>query len=527
MRIPWLVAAALTISVVAPAAAETGCGDEVDADRFQYLRQLTLDLFGRVPTEDEARALVDKADVTPEDVKALMDAPEFETFLKRYHTDLFWPALEPGDLVNAAYSFLLPANFYGEDGDPTRLFALYPALYNRGGLVPCADVPAQYDDEGELIFEPWPDGTQREGYVLVEPYWAPGTEVKVCALEARIHPFTDAGLACDSAVGMATGYCGCGPDLRYCLSPDSAVEIVAALREQMLRIFIEPITEGRSYFDALTDETEPLNGPLIHYYRYLVPLAIDPIIQVPPVPPSALDEVPYSDKEWRRYARTPEHSGVLTSLSYLLRFMTGRARANHFYSTMLCQPFVAAADLELPSPNDACSDEPNLRERCGCAACHAVLEPASAYWARFAESGSLYMSPFSFPQFRQDCAECAATPGAPCDFICQRFYLTEAGHPKEEQWVGTLKSHVFRTDAELDNVQGGPRALVEQKLSEGQMSRCVVRRLYSRLHHKEMTSEESQTVLVELAERFESTGYDFKDLMFTLLTRPSYRRMLR
>ncbi|MFT5431677.1 MAG: hypothetical protein ACI9OJ_002374 [Myxococcota bacterium] len=531
MRMRDLFIGGLVVAILAgpsvSVAAEAGCEDDVAVDRFQYYRQLSLDLRQRVPTETELTALIDRGDLSEVDIRAMLADPDFDQFIRRYHTDLFWPAIDIGEIVEAAFAFLLPASFYGDDGDPMRLFALYPALYNRGGLVPCADEPAEFDDAGDPIFKPWPDGTMREGYVMVEPYWAPGTEVKVCALEARLHPTTPSGLNCDTAEGMNTGYCGCGPDLRNCVSVESSQRIVDSLREQLNRQFINPIQSGASYFEALTANTEMLNGPLVHYYRYLAHLAVDPIIQIPPVPTAWLDDVPFTDPTWKSYARSPEHSGILTSLSYLLRFPTGRSRANQFYSTMLCQPFVAAADLVLPSPNDECSDDPNLRTRCGCSACHTVLEPASGYWARFSESGSMYLNPLGFPERREDCAVCKSTPGMVCDFLCDRFYLTEAGHPDEEPWVGTLISHVFRDDDELTNVNGGPKSLVEEKLAQGSMPQCVVRRLYSRFHNQEMTATERKTLLPELVERFEKSDYDFKDLILAIVSLPTYRRMLR
>ncbi len=501
--------------------------DEVDVDRVRYLRQVTLDLWGRVPTEAEGAALVDAADVDEGAVQAMLDDPQAMNFVRRHHRDLLWPRIENTDLLNVAIAFLLPAIIYEDSGDPFRLYLLYPALYQRGGLVPCKDEPAELDAEGNLIFEDMPDGTKREGYVMVEPYWAPGTEVKVCGLEARLDPFAADGQACNTIGGMFTGTCGCGPKLQYCLSPTSAAVVEESLREQLLRMLEKPIKEGTSYFDALLTTTEELNGPLIHYYRYLVAMALDPIIQVPPVPIAALPvDVPFTDMSWQPYQRTPEHSGVLTSLSFLLRFQTARARANRFYNAFLCAP-LEAPEVELPSPNDACSDEPDLRYRCGCQYCHATLEPAAAHWARFADAGSMYLSPLTFPSTRQDCAKCAENPGGACDYICQRFYLTEAGHPKEEPYVGSLKSLVFRPDSELKAVTAGPRRLVNEQLESGAMGRCVVRNLFTRLYKREMTETERLELLPRLADGFFQSGYDFKALVLSLLTEPTYRRMSR
>ncbi len=145
------VVLALLCGPVGASAQEAECEAVVDVDRFRYLRQLTLDLWGRVPTEAEAAALIDADEVSAEQITQMVeDDAFFEAFVRRHHQDLLWPALELQDLVNVAFSFLLPAIFYEDSGDPWRLYLLYPALYQRGGLVPCKDEPAEFDDEGGL-----------------------------------------------------------------------------------------------------------------------------------------------------------------------------------------------------------------------------------------------------------------------------------------------------------------------------------------------------------------------------------------
>ena len=530
-----LMSAALVLGVLmapSPAAAQEaeGCGDVVEVDRFHYLRQLTLDLWGRVPTEAELKALVDAEDVPAETIAAMVDGPEMrQGLVARYHSDLMWPNVDAGDLVNPALAFLLPAYYYelelGFDFEGAdRLFLLYVGLFQRGGLVPCKNEPAEFDADGEPILEEMDDGTRREGWVLIEPYWAPGTQVKVCALEARtVLTSATYQVPCSTATGMYSGECGCGAQLERCVDPSGAEVIRQSFQSQLLRMAERPLTEGRAYFDMLTDVDEELNGPLIHYYRHLAPMAVEPWVQVPPVALQALpSDVPFTDLSWKAYRRGPEHSGVLTSMLYLLRFQTARARANQFYSAFLCAPF-QAPDVELPSPNEACSQEPDLRKRCGCNYCHTSLDPAAAHWAKFVEAGTQYMDAQTFPEQLARCANC----GANCDYMCQRFYVTEAAVPEEEPYVGMLRALLYRDDAEQLKMFGGPKALVRETLESQALPNCTISRLFERLHGREMSDTEVLETLPQLRDVFERAGWTLPALLEALVTLPSYRRLAR
>ncbi|MFN3197131.1 MAG: hypothetical protein ACE366_01765 [Bradymonadia bacterium] len=507
------------------------CADVVEMSPTRTLRQLSLDLWGRVPTAEEYAAVVD-ADFDDEALDALvgemLDAPEFENFVNRYHLDLLWPNIQGLELVNGGIAYLLPASFYegGISGDYTteRMFSLLTGLYARGGLVPCADEPAEFDENGAPVMEPWPDGTMREGYVWVEPYWAPGTEVKVCALEAREAAVGNNGLACNTLNGLGSGGCGCGPQLQHCMSIDAANMIQPSIRGQMMAMVQEIIQSDRPYTDVLTDKVEMINGPLVHYYRYLAQMAVDPFIQSPQVLMEDLPELEFNDTEWQAVDRPEPHAGVLTSMAFLLRFQTNRARANRFYTAFLCEPFQAPPD-GLPSPNDECSQEPDLRKRCGCNYCHSALEPAAGYWGQFAEAGTYLMTRDEFPIYSARCAACAET--GQCDFICERFYVTEAGHPDEEPFLGVLKSYQWRGETEASYVEQGPSGLVQRALDNGQLARCAVDNLFNRLYRRPMTDAERRERLPELAQAFIDSDYSFKALVRSLVTDAAYGRMAR
>jgi len=521
-RGPVVAALLVTLGLSLPAHANPDV-EPTSVDRFAYLRQLSLDLWGRVPTYDELEQLSGQDDVTATHVDAMLDDDRFAAFVNRYHADLLLPFLDPFKLINFAASFLAPPAFADPLDTDTRLFTYYTALYTRGAIVPCADEPAQFNPDGSPVLTDRGDGILLDGYVMVEPYWAPGTQVKVCALEARTAAANAAGQDCTQYGGMASGTCGCGPNLERCQSVESSAMIRDALVDQMLNMLRTPIAEGRSYFDALVGNTELVNGPIVHYYKHHAPLLVDPFFVYPPVALAQLPDVPFDDTTWREVTRvTPAHSGLLTSMSYLLRFQTARARASRFWDVFLCTPF-QAPDAELPSPDEPCSDEPDLRLRCGCNGCHAQLEPAAAYWSRFVDAGTAYLDPVQFPVQQPACGACGAD--VLCNFVCDRFYLTQPGHPKEEAWVNTLQQYVFRNEAEMANAEAGPSALVEQYLQSGQLAMCTATRLWTRLHNRPPTGRERLDLVRPLAEAFTASGNDFKKLVRDIITSDSYRRL--
>lgn len=505
-----------------PDAPEYDARDAFDLSPTQVLRQLTVDLFHRLPTDAEYDQVAQSGHIDAELARSWVQGDEARSFFRRYHSDLLWPAFDPFSLVSYFAAGLLPSGFYEIGGDPTRLFLYATSFYQRGALVACKDEPAEFDETGYPILEPWPDGTMRDGWVWVEPYWAPGTQIKVCALEARAAATTSMGVPCDTFQGMVTGECGCGANLDRCASPDSIQIIEDSLREQLLRAVMKPIEAEESYYDFLTDTAEQVNGPLVYYYTHLVRMAVEPLVFEPPVAIAGLPDIGFTDESWHVVQRGPEHSGILTQIMYLLRFQTARSRAARYYDAFLCSPFVAP-EVDLPSPSDPCTTEPDLRERCGCSYCHTTLEPASAHWGRFTEAGSFYLQPDLFPDYRASCAACGASDS--CDFSCDRFYFTRAGHEKEVPFLGRLKSHVFRDEDDLAAIVAGPKALVASTLANGQLARCTTTRLFERLMGRGMTAAETTHDLPQWQAAFEESGYRFDELLVTLLTDARYGRM--
>lgn len=506
---------------------DTSTQTETSLESRRHLRRLTLDLWGTLPTEEVLLDLSLEHPLELQDVERILRDPRAAYFFNRYHLDRYWPVLEIAELLNPASALLLPASFYGDLGpDADRLFLILTGITQRGGFVPCADEPAQFDADGELEFEDYPDGTRREGFVWITPYWSE-TPVKVCALEARSAETGRYGTRCDQAIGLSNGECGCGSTLERCASIESAQILISSFKEQVEREGLDHsgLEEGGPrYFELFTRGDEIINGPIAHYYRYIAPMVNDPIIRFSPIDDAPLSTLTFLDlTEWiRAERRAPIHSGILTSFPFLLRFPTARSRANRLSSELFCEPFVASGD-RLPSPEDECSLNPDLSSRCGCSDCHARLEPLAAHWGRFADRGALYLNPQDFPSFDPTCAVCDRQSRS-CSEYCRTFYtyesLAERGLPIPDDSLGLLKSYQWRTREEISWIEAGPSSLMNTENAKARLSLCTTVKLFEQLMARSPEGEDWNFIR-ELSDRF-SSHENLAELTLELLMSPLY-----
>ncbi len=177
MRILLLLA---LLSWPAVSAAEDPlCPDDPPArDKHTYLRALSLDLRGVVPTIEEHQALDELDDVPEAWIDAWLSSDEFVERTLRFHRDLLWLKILDADVVNTRSRLTKTGS---NNGDVH--WRRDAATMLRGDVVPCLDEPATWNAQG-LPNQTWvPDldeddneletGTWREGYVNVVPYWDP------------------------------------------------------------------------------------------------------------------------------------------------------------------------------------------------------------------------------------------------------------------------------------------------------------------------------------------------------------------
>ncbi|MFL5353860.1 DUF1585 domain-containing protein [Archangium sp.] len=370
---------------------------------------------------------------------------------------------------------------------------------------------------------------QREGYVTrPAPFWNPGgTDVRVCAIEAQTRAANPWTLEpCTTTRFNGDRSCGCGEGMDRCEAPNGTTHNarVAAINTEPELIADSVVRRDEPYFNLLTTRRSFVNGPLSSLYR-------DPqqglgvFSASAPADTSVLPAVPFTQADtWQEYVRDSQHSGVLTTAAYLYRFPTQRARVNHFYSAFLCKAFAPPDNARQPAAEDACNRENNLAKRCGCNYCHATIEPTGAHWGRFAERAALFLDAEHFPRYDPKCRDCALSGNTSCNNECGQ-YVMQAYDGDGANSLGMLKTYLYRTDDEEQNIDGGPQLLVQRMLQTGDLERCTVRRVWQEFLGRPMSAEEQRLYLQPMADDFARDGHRFKALIERMVMSDAYRRI--
>ncbi len=523
------VVAALGASLLTPSPAECdtpgGCRElEPRLDDQAYLRALSLDLRGVVPTVEELDALA--AGKRPESfvdewLGLAAGAPpptEFAERVVRRHGALLWPSIDNVDQIfhfRRSLSRNSATNVWDQSATDTR------RTY-RGAGVTCLDEPATFDAEGRPNTREV-DGAQREGWVEVSPYWDPSTTIKVCAFDAQRASVSPLGRDCASRAAIGDPACGCGPDLAWCPTFDVRRAVLASFRGDVERRIAANILEDEPYHALLTSRRAFVNGALAHYWKHqrnsfdsvtLVPASIDV---------EALPDTGFRDSAWQEVELPAEHAGVLTAPVFLLRFQTNRARAARFYDAFLCQPF-QPPDTGIAPDDPVAAQQPDVQLRPGCNYCHAQLEPAAAHWGRWTQQGGAYLDPADFPEFQAECAACRLDSGT-CPERCRLHYVTRALTPAEEPYLGRLRAYEFLRPEHRAYIEEGPRGLVRDGLADGRFTACATRRAAEWLVGRPLREDEEAWAR-DLALRFSASDFRYRELVRAIVTSETYRRAL-
>lgn len=523
----------LTAGWAGPARGQT-CEAGTTQDALGYLRRLSLDLRGRLPSFAELERVAATGSVDPALIAEMLASEDLVQQMRAMHRELLWTNVLDQRLSNNNFRLRAPSRRVAGGTSPAYWIPSNGrATGYRGAQTPCLDEPARFDPEtGAILTTPDENDPtiRREGWVEVSPYWSPSTTVRVCAFEAQeTLTIEDGARPIDCSTAANEPRCGCGPNLRWCESADdqTRVQILDSMNEQLLRFTDEIFRADRPYTDVLLSKEMEVNGPISHYLRHQTRTGgADAIIAGPdqnhPVPEISFEET----ENWVRVERELRHAGVLTMPAYLLKFQSDRGRANRFYNAFLCQHFEATAAL--PPATDPCHAEPDLTKRCGCKDCHIAVEPAAAYWGRWAEAGLLPLDEPLFPKQNGCCVD-----GGECSpamrrlfnrNTCGRFYLTDreltGPDDPQAQYLGMLEAYVFADATRERNIEEGPELLARQAIDSGAFASCTVRRLWRRFMAREATLDEEQT-LAELTTTF-SQGYNLRRLIAELVVRPEY-----
>lgn len=492
--------------------------DDPQLDRYSYLRALSLDLRGDVPTVSEYTALDSKSAVPEKTVNTWLASDAFADEAVRVHRDLLWNSIDnvrPFP-ANTTLAYAGAGKLWWRSGGAFSFKA-------RGARVPCADEPATFDADGEIVFKPRADGTTREGWVMVKPYWAPDTAVKVCAGDAQAGQTTANGISCDQIGYAFDPSCGCGPNLRWCVTGARQVELVNSWSTALELQIRDIIKENRPYTDLFSERYAYVNGPIAFFWKHQTQVATRLRFEPAPLNAKDLPYLKWTDiDKWIKVKLGPQHAGFLTAPAFLLRFQTNRARANRFYNTFLCQPF-QPPDSGIPVSDAAVLAEPNLQKRAGCKYCHALLEPVASYWGRWTPNGAGYLSVDDFPAHSDACEKCATT-GQGCTNDCKRHYFLKALSEPEKDFLGMLDSYVFLQDVHTTHVQQGPRLMALSAFADGRLPECMARTTAARLLGRELSDDE-QAWTKQLAVDFAQGGYSYRALIKAVVTSDVYRRV--
>lgn len=495
------------------------CVDPQDTlDGHAYLRALSLDLRGVVPDIEDYDRINPDGSIPDSLIDEWMNTPEFAAQVTRHHKELLWPNISDVRIMSNR------SRLIRENGIWYRY--LVAPLY-RGGPVYCGDFEAQFNAEGELLTTVDGDGYIQEGWVWVTPYWDPGNPVKVCAFEAQPDQVSPWGTPCDGYDGRYDPHCGCGPNLAWCdtnLSPPTGdwSPVQDAMGEDVNQRVFHVIEQDLPYTELLTGRTAFVNGPLVHFYKYMKNIPAHVRYNDLPVDPDILPDLEFTDYDtWLPVELGEEQSGVLTSPLYLTKFQTNRSRANRFYNAFLCQPFQPPDDgLPGLEVGDATL---NLAQRAGCKYCHTILEPASSHWGRWSQYGAGYLEPERYPPYNADCEWCALS-GNSCSPECSRYYVLDPLASEEDPYIGWLQSYEFLGDQHHPHIEQGPKMLVQRGLVDGRLPKCVARNTATWLVGRTVENSEAPW-LEDLGMQFTATNYSYRELVKAIVTSDYYRRV--
>lgn len=514
-------------------AAEPLCREQSPKmDKFAYLRALSLDLRGYVPSVQEYEALASESEVPDALVREWLGSADFARRVSRAHRSLIWPNLSAVRLIGLGRYLVRPST--GPWYRPQVAVSMRGGISRRG----CADQPAQFEPDGSVRFLVTGEEVanvgggvrrvpyQQEGYVMVAPYWDPTTEIKVCALDAQTQTHSrtlgKTDRLCSARSSQSDPGCGCGPGLRWCGTRAADLVIRNALIDEVERRIGAVAQRGESYDELLTGRRAFVNGPLSFFWRHLTQAAdrtgaLPVGVNVESMPALAFTDV----DTWHEITLPQGHSGILTSPLYLLRFQTNRARASRFYDAFLCDPFVPPPG-GIPFDDPLASAQPDIQQKPGCNYCHAALEPAAAHWGRWTEQGAGFLREAEYPAFNNECSQCRR--GGACSTECTQHYITSSNSAEGSAYWGYLRAFEFLRPEHQDNVDGGPRALVAAAAGDGRFVACTARRAVEWLLGTSV-EEGDAGELETLSRAFVTSGLNYQQLVYSVVNTDAYRRV--
>lgn len=541
----------VAVAVAVDAGADSSpaaCKPHAELAPERLLRRLSIDLRGVVPDVSEYDQVKGVDDIPDAVIDAYLASDAFRVQMRRYHESLLWT--NPSAILTSVFFGLGTTTFPSGNKVFHVTSSAQRKLYRGGdGTHACIDKPQSdfanggYDPvTGAVVTEPQgndPVGpVVADGWVEVHPYWDPdpNAKIKVCAFDAQAtETYTlppgdaDAGEhTCDEALAEGKSKsCGCGPALAYCMVNSVQQPILDAMREQLLRVVDDHTTGGAPYSELLTTKRAYVNGPLVHYFKYLAARQTTVRVQDMYRPEDGpLPDLGYLQKDdWVAVDRAFPHAGILTLPAFLLRFQTNRGRANRYRIAFEGQYF------EPPSTKDSACDAEgeDLTRRCVCRNCHSTLEPLAAFFGKFTEAGTMSMHTFTTAFDTQKA--CAKSGPLMSNAWCDRFYVPVANEVDPDIRPYTLKPLRYADAAHPliePHFDAGPAGLAKEDIDSGTFHKIATRQLFEFLMKREPnldpTSPDSEIAILDaLATDFRAHD-DLRKLVKAIVSLPAYRR---
>jgi len=476
-----------------------------------HARAVSFDLRGLPLTAEETAAIQAAGELEDELLDLWLSTDAFTEQVVLHHRNLF--------LNNVSFGLdpYQDLRDYGRYGFGVYFRYYLSQIYGRNAQSNCTD----YDADVNALNQPlsWRTnaaGGRDEGAVDVEPWWAPGTTIRVCAYDAQLTEVSSSGTDCSTAEGQLDPECGCGPNLIYCSTEAQQQAVTGSLSEALSQRVRDVVGADEPYANLLDQPTTYLNGTLAQYYRHRVVYS-DTLSS--PVPTEALPALSAADPEvWVEVEPGDHYAGILTEPGWLLRFQTNRGRANRFFTEFLCGEFLPpeAGIMEIAEENPT----PDLSQKPVCKDCHTVLEPWAAYWGRWQEVGANYYDPDIWPTYSEYCEACG--PRCP-DTYCRFHYLLDPQHHHEDDYQYHFNPYVFLVGDAEQHPTLGPGQWGTEIAADGRLARCAAEKAAIWLLGRP-EAELDPTLIDAWADDFTASGLSYRALVRAIVSSPTYRR---
>jgi hypothetical protein len=516
------------------------------------LRKVYLTFRGSEPTRAQYEALLaaDSATQTQIIDRAVDDALSSNDFYEQMmtwghdylRTGLFLPGLSDGDTR-------------GWTGTQSAELGACPAGTAHAGAL------GIFDDDDPSFGDRASDVCNNGPLVNVEPWWSPGTSVRVVGYAGSTATTNPEGFRCGQITVNGSRLfnhygspgCGCGKNLVHCsiqpkLDGYGGEHVLEALNyiegserrsiwEEPVRLFAHVVTQDKPFSDLIVGDYTVVNRKVAHVYVRVARQTgafpeLDDTgwfrkydetwkeVQVATLNPYLLAQRDYKfdPRVQKGMAKGIPAAGVLTTLEANATFPRERVRGARWLETFACSVFTSAPPGQVFNP----FKKDPAREG-SCQHCHVSIDPASIHFKRFHQEliGETILGGvargwedvkgnfFNGVGGRLPGAFLAGTALTP---VTQ----AEADANPETYWLDFLPSDQKLFGATSDGTIG-PLGFGKLLVSSGQFDQCAVRKIHERFVGRKIDVVGEAAYLDALVKVFIANDRKVKPLVRQLL----------